>query len=104
MPKFILAYHGGGRPDTHEARQAAMAAWGAWMEKYKAEIVDPGAPVGQSQTVSSDGVADHGGANPLSGYTILNCADMQTAISIAQDCPIVDHNGGSVEVAPILEM
>ncbi len=104
MAKFLLAYHGGGRPETQAERDRAMAAWGAWMQKYEAELSDAGAPVGQSYTVSVEGVEDHGGPNPLSGYTVLECADLEAAIAIAQDCPMLDHNGGSIEVAPILEM
>ena len=30
MAKFILAYHGGGMPETEAEQAAVMAAWGAW--------------------------------------------------------------------------
>ncbi len=104
MPKFIFAYHGGGVPETQEAQEAAMAAWGAWYENMGSAVVDGGAPVGQSSTVSSSGVAGNGGANPLSGYTVVEAADQDAACDMAKGCPLVADGSGSVEVAPIMEM
>lgn len=79
-----------------------MARLGAWFEQMGAAVVDGGAPVGTSKTVSGTGVADDGGANPLSGYTIVSADDMDGAIALAKGCPILSH--GSVEVAPIMQM
>ena len=62
MPKFLFVYHGGGIPESQEEQERTMAAWGAWYEGMGAATVDPGAPVGQSHTVSSEGHEDHGGA------------------------------------------
>ena len=104
MPKYIFAYHGGSMPDTPEAQEAAMAAWGAWMETHKDALADPGNPVGLSKTVLTDGsIEDNGGSNPLSGFSFVDVADMETAIKVAQDCPIL-NDGGTVEIAPIMEM
>ncbi len=100
MPSFMFAYHGGKTPETQEEIDKVMAAWGAWMEKYKDVMVDPGNPVGMSKTVSSSGVADNGGANPLSGYTIVSAADIDAACEIAKSNPML-ADGGSVEVAEI---
>ena len=104
MPKFIFAYHGGGMPETPEEGEKAMAAWGAWYGAMGNAVVDGGAPVGQSSTVSAGGVADNGGANPLSGYTVVEAADHAAANEMAKGCPIVQDGTGSVEVAPIMEM
>lgn len=104
MPKFIFAYHGGGRPETPEEGAKEMAKWQAWMAKHADALSDPGAPVGMSKTVSSSGVADNGGANPLSGYTLVEAADVDAACEIAKGCPILAEGKGSVEVAPIMEM
>lgn len=104
MPKFIFAYHGGGKPDTPEAGEKVMAAWQAWLAGMGDSCIDPGAPVGLSKTVSANGVADNGGANPLSGYSIINAADEAAALRMARGCPILQDAGGTVEVAPIMEM
>ena len=104
MPKFIFAYHGGGMPETQEAQEATMAAWGAWYESMGAAVVDGGAPVGKSSTVSQGGIAGDGGSNPLSGYTVVEAADQAAACEMAKGCPMVGDGSGSVEVAPLMEM
>lgn len=104
MPKFMFVYHGGGMPETEEAQQAAMAAWGVWYETMGAAIVDGGGPAGMSATVSADGVADNGGANPVSGLTIVTAADRDAACEMAKGCPMVVDGSGSVEVAEIIDM
>ena len=104
MPDFIFAYHGGKAPDTPEEGEKAMAAWGAWYEEMGPNLVNPGNPVGMSKTVSTSGIADDGGANPLSGFTVVRADDMDAACKMAQGCPMVADGTGSVEVAPIMEM
>lgn len=104
MPEFIFAYHGGKKPETPEEGEKVMAAWGAWFENMGAALKIPGAPVGMSKTVSAGGVADDGGANPLSGYTVINAASIDAATEMAKGCPMVVDGSGSVEVAEILEM
>jgi hypothetical protein len=104
VPKFFLAYHGATPPKTAEGQEASIRAWGVWMETYAAALVDPGNPVGMSLTVLGDGsVAADGGANPLSGYSIIEAPDTDAALAIAKACPIL-MDGGTVEVAPLMEM
>ena len=104
MPKFILAYHGGGKPETPEEGEKEMAKWQAWLGGMGASCADMGNPVGMSKTVSQDGVVDNGGANPLSGYSIVEAADIDAACDMAKGCPVLDGGKGTVEVAPIMEM
>ena len=103
MAEYILAFHGGAMPDTPEEGAKAMAAWGAWMGGLGDSITNPGAPVGMSRTVSASGVVDDGGSNPLSGFTIVKADSIEAACEMAAGCPI-NASGGSVEVAPIVEM
>lgn len=103
MPKFIFAYHGGGQPETAEEGQKVMAAWDAWIEKHATALSAGGAPVGPSRTVSVSGVADDGGANPVSGYSLCEAASMEVALEIAKGCPIL-ASGGTVEVAQEMGM
>jgi hypothetical protein len=104
MAKFIFAYHGGGMPETPEEGEAQMAKWMAWMGGLGDAIVDGGAPVGMSKTVSGAGIADNGGSNPISGYTVVEAADIDAAVAMAAGCPINDHPSGSVEVAECIQM
>ncbi|WP_371228378.1 hypothetical protein [Roseovarius sp. 2305UL8-3] len=104
MTKFMLAYHGGGKPETPEEGEKEMAKWISWLTGLGDAAVDPGNPVGMSKTVSADGVADNGGSNPLSGYSILEADSIEAVCEMAKGCPILDGGKGTVEIAPIVEM
>ncbi len=103
MSKFIFAYHGGKAPDSPQEGQKVMQKWMDWFAGLGAAVVDAGHPLGMSKTVSSDGVADDGGTNPIAGYSLVNAADMNAAVAIAKGCPML-ADGGSVEVAECLGM
>lgn len=104
MTKFAFIYHGGGRPETEEEGRKVMAKWQAWMEGMAECLVDGGSPFGMSSTVHADGnVSDDGGANPASGYTLVNVDDKAAALALAKACPILE-SGGSVEVCEAIEM
>lgn len=103
MPKFHFAYHGGSRPATPEEGKAVMAAWMKWFETLGPAVVDGGAPLGEPSMVTAGGVAGTGGANPVSGYSLIEAKDAAAAAKIARGCPILAR-GGSVEVAEALAM
>ena len=104
MPKFMLIFHGGGRPETPEEGEKVMAKWQAWMGGIGADLVDGGNPAGMSKTVTATGVDDNGGSNPVSGFSLINAADMDAAVAIAKGCPILEGGAGTVEVAEAMEM
>ena len=104
MAKYVLAFHGGGMAETEEEQAQVMAAWGAWMEGLGENLVDPGNPAGDSRTISADGsVAQGGGANPLTGYTLIQADSLDEAVTLAKGNPIFDA-GGSIEVVEALDM
>ncbi|MGB7271613.1 MAG: hypothetical protein WBC90_19085 [Albidovulum sp.] len=103
MPKFVFAYHGGKMPESAEEGQKIMAAWMKWFETMGSAVVDGGNPVGPSRTVTASGVAMNGGANPLSGYSLVNAASIDAATDLAKGCPIL-ANGGTIEVAEAMDM
>lgn len=104
MAQFIFAYHGGKKPDTPEEGAKTMEAWKNWMGEMGDALIVPGAPVGMSKTITRDGIADDGGSNPLSGYSVVEAADIDAATAMAKGCPMVTDGSGSIEVAEILEM
>ncbi len=104
MPEFVFAYHGGGKPETPEDGAKAMAAWTAWFGNLGAAVVDGGKPVGQSHTVSAKGVTSNGGANPISGYSIVRAKDLDAAVEMAKGCPLVADGSGTVEVAETFDV
>ena len=104
MPKFILAYHG--KPDIQSKEQGAehMQKWKEeWNQGLGDAVVDPGMPAGASMTVSKDSVTDGGGANPLSGITIIQAESMDDAIGMVKNCPHLSGTG-TIEVAQAMEM
>ncbi len=102
MTKYIFAYHGGKMPETPEEGQQVMAAWKAWFEGMGSSVVDGGNPAGMSKTLTSGGVEDGGGANPISGYSLVEADSIDAACELAKGCPILNH--GSVEVAEAMDM
>jgi hypothetical protein len=104
MATYLLAYHGGSMPETEEEGAKVTAAWTEWYGKLGAAVVDGGNPVGQNTTIASNGsVASDGGANPVTGYTIITAAGIDAAVDMAKGCPILD-GGGSIEVAETIPM
>lgn len=103
MKQYVFAYHGGKPPESPEEGARVMAAWQAWFADMGPAVVDGGAPVGMSSTVSSSGVTEGGGANPLSGYSIVQADSLEAACDMAKGCPML-ADGGSVEVAERMEM
>ena len=65
-------------------------------------MVNPGSPLGMSKTVSSGGVADDGGSNPLLGFSIVKADSMDAALEMAKGCPHLEI--GTIEVAEVKEM
>jgi hypothetical protein len=102
MAKFVFAYHGGKKPESPEEGEKVMASWRAWFAGMGDAVVDGGGPVGLSKTVTSGGVDANGGANPLSGYSLITADSLDAAVAMAQGCPILDS--GTVEVAEAIEM
>ena len=104
MSKYLFVYHGGSTPDSDAEVAEVMNAWGEWFGSMGSAVVDGGNPVGMSSTVKSDGsVANDGGSNPASGYSLIEASSLDDALSKAKGCPIL-KSGGSVEVAEAIDM
>mgnify|MGYP001815037089 CR=1 FL=1 len=105
MPKYLLTYHGEmnmeDMPTDPEAVAAVMAEWGAWYESMGTALVDGGAPISGSTAISADGAAD--APAKLSGYTIIEAADVAAATAIAEGSPVL-ANGHSVQISEAVDM
>lgn len=97
MPKFLVTYHGAGAPAPDEAREA-MAAFMAWASSAGQALIDPGAPLGPARTVRSGSVADGPADGPANGYSILEAADLDSAVELVKTHPFVGR-GGSLQVS-----
>ena len=103
MAKYLFVYHGGSRPESKEAEAHVMAAWGQWFGSMGKSVIDGGNPVGKSWTVKGSSVTKDGGANPASGYSLIEAKDYDEAVARAKGCPLLSA-GGSVEIAQAMDM
>jgi hypothetical protein len=99
MAKYLLVYHGGSMPEGEEAQGKVMAAWGAWFQTLGPALADGGNPTSQAKTIAGDGsVSDGGGANPATGYSLIEADSIDAAVTLAKGCPVLG-SGASIEVA-----
>jgi hypothetical protein len=102
MAKYLLAYRGGGMPETPEAGAKVMAAWGAWFGQLGAAVADPGNPVSKAKTVAADRSVSGDGHSSLSGYSIISADSLDAAIALAKGCPVLS-SGATIEVCETFE-
>jgi hypothetical protein len=102
MTKYLLAYRGGGMPETPEARAQVMAAWGAWFGQLGAAVADPGNPIGKAKTINAHGSVSGDGHSALSGYSIISADSLDAAIALAKGCPVLS-SGATIEVCETFE-
>lgn len=104
MPKFMMVYKGEATDMaemTDEQAQEVMAKWAAWMEKVGPALSDVGTPFGPSTSLVDDGTV--GAAVSLSGYSIVEAADLSAAQSLAQGHPYLAEGKGDYAI-DIFEM
>jgi hypothetical protein len=107
VSKFIYLYRGPATPMsdlTEEQGAERMAAFGAWMEKVGAALVDGGSPFGSSASVHDDGT--EGKTGDLTGYTILEARDLAAARALTEGLPFLSSRDGkhAVEIFELLPM
>ncbi len=104
MTKYLFVFHGGNPPSNPADIKTVMDAWGAWYGGMGAAVVDGGNPVGKSSTVNGDGsLVSGGGANPASGYSLIEASSLEDAHKKAKGCPIL-KSGGTIEIAACIDM
>jgi hypothetical protein len=104
MAKYLFVYHGGSHPSNPTEVKKVMDAWAAWFGSMGSAVIDGGNPVGKSSTVKSDGsLVNGGGANPASGYSLIEASSLEDAHKKAKGCPLLKV-GGTIEIAPAMDM
>jgi hypothetical protein len=97
MPKFLVTYDGAGAPAPEQA-QEAMAAFMAWASSAGDALIDPGAPLGPAKTITAGSVSDGPADGPANGYSILQAADLDSAVDMVRTHPFISR-GGSLQVS-----
>ncbi len=107
MAKFIYLYRGPAPESsdpTPEQSAERMAAFGAWMERVGAALVDVGSPFGSSASVGDDGT--EGSAGDLIGYSIVEADDLAAAKAFTDGLPFLSNSDDTcaVEIFELLSM
>src|SRR4051794_39234962 len=114
MSEFILLFRGA---DAHaaehspESMQANMQKWMEWMDGLQKEgkflsaqpLKETGKIISGNKKILSDGPFMEG-KEMVAGYLLCKAGNYEEAIAIANRCPILDHEDGSVEVREIQEI
>jgi len=103
MSNYMLMYHGGKMPENPEEGAEHMAKWKSWADGLGDALVNQGTPLGNAKSVTSSGVTDSGGADPMMGYSILQAENIEAAVKMVEDSPHVNY-GGTMVVAEMMEM
>lgn len=103
MAKYLFLYSGGTTPADAPAKvKKSMDAWMAWFGKLGKAVVEPGSPTRPGKIVSGKGVRATG-AKPVTGYTIIQAADLDAAVAVAKGCPGISE-GGQLAVYELAQM
>lgn len=103
MPQFVLVYLGGEQPSSPEESKQHFSKYMDWLNSLGDSSVSPANPFKNTSTVNPDGTVTAGSATAMSGYTLIESDSMESAVSIAKDCPFLEI-GGSLEVSELGEM
>jgi hypothetical protein len=102
VEKYLLVYYGGSMESDPRKAQAAMAAWMKWFQDMGKAVVDAGNPTKPGKTVSSAGAKDVPG-DPITGYSIIQAANLDAAVALAKKSPQITA-GGKITVYSVQAM
>lgn len=103
MPQFVITYLGGNQPASPEEGKQHMAKYMEWISSLGDSAVSPMNPFKDTHTINPDASAAAGSSTKMSGFTIINAASMDAALSIAKSCPFLEI-GGSMEVSELMQI
>ena len=107
----MLIFHGGVKQDASpEELQNNMGKWMAWVEKLhkegryvSGEALLPGGKLVSGKTLATDGPYTEG-KELVGGFFVLNAANLEEAVSIAQSAYPDFEYGGRVQVRPVMKI
>jgi hypothetical protein len=108
VKKFLALYIGtaseaekAANPIGADVQAAGMQAWGEWMGRNAAHILDGGSPLGPTKKASRLGIADT--RNALTGYVIVEAESHEAAARLFENHPhFTIFPGDSVEIVECL--
>ena len=99
MSQFMMVYKGEATDMsamTEAEVNEVMGKWMVWMNEVGAALINPGAPFGPSTSLIDNGSA--GTAQPATGYSIIEAADLQAAAALADGHPYLSEGKGNYAI------
>jgi hypothetical protein len=95
MAKYVFSYR---VPSDYRPNAGTAAEWQAWFGGLGPALADVGNAVTNYASVGEVG----GSGARMVGYSVVSAEDMDSALALAKDCPVL-RVGGGVEVGPVME-
>jgi hypothetical protein len=93
MTRFLVTYHAGDMPHDPVSMAKAREAFMHWAQKTGDALVDPGAPVQSTRTLSGEGSQEGLAEGPFSGWSVVEAADAEAAAQLLSDHPFIGRGG-----------
>lgn len=95
MADYVFSYR---VPSDYAPDAGTPAQWRAWFGELGSALVDVGNAVTEYASLGEVG----GSGSRMVGYSVVSAEDMDSALALAKDCPVL-RVGGGVEVGPVME-
>ena len=95
MAKYVFSFR---VPAGYRPSAGAPAEWQAWFGALGSSLVDVGHAVTDYASLGEVG----GSGSRMVAYSVVSAQDMDAALALAKDCPVL-RVGGGVEVGPVME-
>jgi hypothetical protein len=95
MIKYVFSFR---VPSGYRPHAGTPAEWRAWFAGLGPALVDVGNAITGYASVGEVGGSD----SRVVAYSVVSAQDMESALALAKDCPVM-RIGGGVEVGPVLE-
>ena len=108
MKKFLVLYKAPiasfqqAMQASPEEQKAGMDAWMAWGQKAGSALVDMGAPLGKSLSVTPSGSTPV--VNDLGGYSIMQAESKEALAKTLDGHPHFKMSGGSIELVELMSI
>ena len=115
MPKYLFIQRSATRTPQQKPQQLSpaqmqemYAAFNAWKERFKSNILDMGGKLKAGGKVVTDSGATDGpfveSKEVVGGYMLVSAESIEQAVRVAKESPGVISPGSSVEIREIQEM
>ena len=95
MTKYVFSYR---VPSDYRPNAGTPAEWQAWFGELGSALVDVGHAVNEYAFLGEVG----GSGSRMVAYSVVSAEDMDSALALAKDCPVL-RVGGGLEVGPVME-